>query len=302
MNRINIALLLSAVVLSGCASQQQAKIDASANTAPASTVSASTISTSSDVDIIENENTATENTYESEQSAGASNGVYDPFEPINRIVWDFNRDILDRFILKPLTQGYVAITPQLIRTGLLNAAENLEEPANAINNALQGKGGDSASSAGRFLVNSTVGLLGIFDVADLMGIERKEEDFNQVLGVWGVGTGPYLMLPALGPSDVRDLTGTYIDRFYWPETVLEDRYTIAATVVRLLETRATLLDQEANLDRALDPYLFVRDAYFQRTAFQVSDGEISQRSEEEIEQEADDFEDFESLFEDIPEN
>nr|WP_136251695.1 VacJ family lipoprotein [Ningiella ruwaisensis] len=224
--------------------------------------------------------------------------VSDPFEPVNRVVWDFNRDVLDRFILKPVTQGYVAITPMPVRNGLLNASENIQEPANVINNFLQGKPSDSFASFSRFVINSTIGIFGLFDVAESMGIERQEEDFNQVLGNLGIGTGPYIMLPILGPSDVRNFTGEMVDRFYWPETVLADQYAVGAAVVRLLETRATLLDQEANLERALDQYLFVRDAYFQRSAFELSDGKFGQRTEEEIQEEAEDFEDFESLFED----
>jgi phospholipid-binding lipoprotein MlaA len=221
--------------------------------------------------------------------------ISDPFEPVNRVLWDFNYEILDRFLLKPLTQGYVAITPQPIRTGLVNAANNIEEPANAVNNLLQGKVEGSASSVARFALNTTIGLLGVFDVASAMGIEREREDFGQVLGVWGVDTGPYLMLPALGPSDIRSFTGRIVDNYYWPSTVLEDPYLIAASVVSVIEARASLLEQEEILNRSLDPYLFVRDAYFQRLAFEVSDGEIEQKSDEELEEEQDDFSDFEDL-------
>lgn len=219
----------------------------------------------------------------------------DPFEGFNRVMWDFNYDILDRFLVKPLTKGYVAVTPQVLRTGLLNAANNIEEPANGLNNMLQGKFEGGFVSVGRFALNSTVGLLGFFDVASSMGLERQREDFGQVLGVWGVGTGPYLMLPALGPSDFRSLTGTVVDSYYWPSTVIEDPYLIGAAVVSLLEARAALIEQEENLNRSLDQYLFVRDAYFQRLAFQVSDGEIEQKSEQELEEEQDDFSDFEAL-------
>jgi len=222
-------------------------------------------------------------------------GVWDPFEPFNRVMWDFNYEVLDRFLVKPVTKGYVAVTPMPIRNGLQNAADNIEEPANSINNLLQGKVEGSLTSIGRFAVNTTIGLLGIFDVASSMGLERQREDFGQVLGVWGVGTGPYLMLPALGPNDFRSLTGRVVDNYYWPSTVLEDPYLIAAAVVSLLETRASLLEQEENLNRALDQYLFVRDAYFQRLAFEVSDGKIQQKSEEELEAEEEDFSDFESL-------
>lgn len=221
--------------------------------------------------------------------------VSDPFEPVNRVMWDFNYEVLDKFLLKPVTQGYVAITPQPVRNGLVNASNNIEEPANAVNNLLQGKVEGSLTSVARFAVNSTIGILGIFDVASSMGLEREREDFGQVLGVWGVGTGPYLMLPALGPSDFRSLTGRVVDNYYWPSTVLRDPYVIGAAVVSILESRASLIEQEENLNRALDKYLFVRDAYFQRLAFEVSDGEIKQKSEDELEEEQDDFSDFEDL-------
>ncbi|MFC4700086.1 VacJ family lipoprotein [Glaciecola siphonariae] len=263
MNDIRVSLLLILLVLGGCTSSQREQIE--------------------QVKI--------------NQAKEDRESIADPFEGVNRVVWDFNRDVLDRFILKPITQGYVYVTPQPIRTGLLNAAENIGEPATAINSLLQGKPSDSFASASRFVINSTVGILGIFDVAKSMGIERKEEEFTQVLGSWSIGTGPYLMLPVFGPSDVRNFVGSFVDRYYWPETVLEDPYTVGAAVVRLIETRAALLEQEANLERSLDQYLFVRDAYFQRSAFELSDGKLGQKTQEELEEEADDFADFEALLE-----
>lgn len=223
--------------------------------------------------------------------------VSDPFEGINRLMWDFNRDVLDRFLVKPATQAYVAITPQPIRTGLHNAALNLEEPSNLINNLLQGNPSNSFASFSRFAINSTVGVFGLIDVAGKMGIERKEEDFDHVLGSLGVGSGPYLMLPVFGPRDTREFVGDIADRFYWPESIMEDPHTIAAAVIRLLELRATLLEQEELLERSLDPYMFVRDIYFQRNAFELSDGRIGQQTEEELEEEADDFADFEAFLE-----
>lgn len=223
----------------------------------------------------------------------------DPLEGVNRLVWSFNFDVLDRFLLKPLTKTYVAVMPQFMRTGLLNASENLEEPVNTVNNLLQGKGEESLVSISRFAVNTTVGMLGFFDVANELGLQEEREDFGQVLGVWGVDTGPYLMLPALGPSDVRSFTGRIVDNVYWPLTLLDTPYVVAANVVDIVETRALLLAQEEQLNRALDPYLFVRDAYFQRLEFEVSDGKVETKSEEQIEQESDDFADFEDLLNDI---
>jgi phospholipid-binding lipoprotein MlaA len=223
----------------------------------------------------------------------------DPFEPINRVFWDFNYEVLDRFLVKPVTKVYITVVPQFLRSGLLNAAENLSEPASAVNNLLQGKPVDSLTSVGRFLLNSTVGIVGLFDVASKMGLDEKEEDFGEVLGAWGVGTGPYLMLPALGPSDFRSLTGRAVDNVYWPTTILDDPYVIASNVVKIMEARATLLSQEETLNRSLDQYLFVRDAYFQRLAFKVSDGKIKSRSKEELEEEDDDFSNFEDLLKDM---
>lgn len=223
----------------------------------------------------------------------------DPFEPINRVFWDLNYEILDRFLVKPATKVYITVMPQFLRSGLLNASENLSEPASAVNNLLQGKPVDSLTSVGRFLLNSTVGIVGLFDVASKMGLEVKEEDFGEVLGVWGVGTGPYLMLPALGPSDFRSLTGRVVDNVYWPTTILDDPYVIASNVIKVIEARASLLDQEELLNRSIDQYLFVRDAYFQRLAFKVSDGKIKIKSKEELEEEDDDFSNFEDLLKDM---
>lgn len=281
LKRLSLLILLSATIAAnGCASkqvhEQQAKAQAIDNT--------------SNSQSLDNESLVDEADTASDP---------DPFESVNRIVWDFNYDVLDRFLVKPLTQGYIAITPSPVRVGLQNAADNIEEPANVVNNLLQGKVNGSMTSVARFAVNSTIGILGIFDVASSMGLEREREDFGQVLGVWGVGTGPYLMLPALGPSDLRSLTGRVADNFYWPSTVLEDPYVIGAALVSLLEARASLLQQEELLNRATDPYLFVRDAYFQNLAFEVSDGQIEQKSEEELEQETEDFSDFEDLLDGI---
>jgi phospholipid-binding lipoprotein MlaA len=279
-NKFTIIAFVFALGLGGCASQsanEQAELSKNQETADGEvTLSADAI----------NVETAPERNV-------------DPFEPINRVFWDFNFEILDRFLVKPATKAYITVTPQFIRSGLLNASENLSEPASAVNNLLQGKPVDSLTSVGRFLLNSTVGIVGLFDVASEMGLEVKEEDFGEVLGVWGVGTGPYLMLPALGPSDFRSFTGRVVDNVYWPMTILEDPYVIASNVIKIMETRASLLAQEETLNRSLDQYLFVREAYFQRLAFKVSDGKITIKSKEELEEEDDDFSNFEDLLKDM---
>lgn len=210
----------------------------------------------------------------------------DPLETVNRTIWDFNRDILDEYILKPVTVAYVDNTPEKFRAGLYNAARNLDEPSNFVNNLLQGKVGASATSFGRFTINSTLGLLGLVDVAADMGLERQSEDFGQTLGSWGVGTGPYLMLPALGPSDPRSFTGDVVDRLYWPMNDLNVYWNFFSTGVQVVEARASLMAQEQLIYDSLDSYAFVKDIYFQNLANQVADGveddsdEFSEEDEE----------------------
>ena len=139
-----------------------------------------------------------------------------PFESVNRSIWDFNYNVLDEYLLRPLTVAYVDYMPGFARTGLMNMATNLEEPSNTVNNLLQGKFAGSFTSLGRFVINSTIGLLGAIDVASEIGLKPEEEEFGEVLGKWGLDTGPYLMLPALGPNDVRSGVGDIVDSAYFP--------------------------------------------------------------------------------------
>lgn len=215
----------------------------------------------------------------------------DPLESFNRAMWDFNYDVLDKYILRPVTVVYVDYMPNPARKGLFNAALNLEEPSNSVNNLLQGKVEGSFVSLGRFLLNSTVGILGLFDVASEIGLERAEEEFGEVLGVYGVGTGPYLMIPAMGPTDIRSTVGDVVDSSYFPLQDLNLYVTIVRTGIKVLEGRAQLMDQESQLDQSLDPYAFVKNAYFQNLEFKVSDGKTAQKPEE-LEQEEEGFEDF----------
>ncbi|MDM7861965.1 VacJ family lipoprotein [Alteromonas sp. ASW11-36] len=221
----------------------------------------------------------------------------DPLEPINRAVWDFNYDVLDAYILRPITVGYVTVMPEVARKGLLNAAQNLEEPVNFVNNLLQGKAAESFDSAFRFVINSTVGLAGTIDVAGAIGVERQEEDFDEVMGVWGIGNGPYLMIPAAGPNDVRGVTGEVVDNLYFPATYLNSNWTLLRWSVELLETRALFMEQEQQLEASADSYAFVKSAYFQNKAFQVNDGEVEE--EQLDEDELEDFEAFEDMLDDI---
>lgn len=145
------------------------------------------------------------------------------------------------------------------------------------------------------MINFTVGLLGVFDVATSLGLEEAQEELGQVLGVWGVGTGPYLLLPALGPSDVRSSAGSIVDDIVIPEAIFSNGIGLGGVAIRTIEARAALMDQEETLERALGQSLFVRDAYFQSLAFEVNDGEISDLSDEQLQQDEDAFSEFEDL-------
>ncbi|SFC22513.1 MlaA family lipoprotein [Pseudoalteromonas denitrificans] len=211
----------------------------------------------------------------------------DPLQTVNRPVYDFNMDILDSYILRPATVGYVAITPQPVRRGLLNFAENINEPVDGINAALQGKVGNAGVSVARFLINSTVGIFGFFDVASEIGLEQIDEDFGQTLGVWGVDDGAYLMLPAYGPSTARNISGDVIDGFVIPSIALSMPQSFLLFAIKALEARASLIPQEALLNESLDPYIFVKEAYLQRQVYDLYDG--NPPLEEEVEDFDEDF-------------
>ncbi|MCY7294396.1 MlaA family lipoprotein [Alteromonas sp. a30] len=207
----------------------------------------------------------------------------DPLESFNRVMWSFNWDILDKYLVRPVAVSYRENVPSFIRRGVHNAALNLEEPASTVNNLLQGEMQGMAVSLGRFTINTTIGLLGTIDVAREMGIERRPEDFGEVLGRWGSGTGPYIMLPALGPHDVRTTLGRVVDNAYFPLADLNIYFSVLQNGVKLLETRADLVAQEDQLYNSLDPYAFVKDAYFQRLQNKVNNGVEQKQSEEEVE-------------------
>ncbi|WP_341219549.1 VacJ family lipoprotein [uncultured Pseudoalteromonas sp.] len=196
----------------------------------------------------------------------------DPLQSINRPLYDFNMDVLDAYILRPAAVGYVAVTPVPVRQSIVHFTDNLTAPVDMVNAGLQGKPGNASVSLARFLVNSTVGILGIFDVASSLGLNRVDEDFGQTMGVWGIGDGAYLMLPAMGPTTARNLTGDVVDNFVLPEIALTTPQTVLVFALKAVEARASLMAQEGLLNDSLDPYLFVKDIYFQRQLFELYDG------------------------------
>jgi phospholipid-binding lipoprotein MlaA len=208
----------------------------------------------------------------------------DPIEPLNRGVYQFN-DALDKVLLKPAAEVYRGVLPQFVRTSVSNIFSNINDVIVALNNLLQGKFIDSVSDVGRIAVNSTIGVLGIFDVATHLGMEKHDEDFGQTLGYWGIGDGPYLVLPFFGPKNLRDTVGLFVDYKTDPITYIDptrDRNIVRG--VRIVNRRSELLETSKILETAaLDPYEFVRDAYLQRRRNLVHDGSPPPEKDDDIE-------------------
>ena len=203
----------------------------------------------------------------------ATTSPRDPLEPMNRVIYRFN-DTVDTVLVRPIAEGYRFVLPQFVRTGISNFFSNIGDVLVALNNLLQGKVVNALSDLGRVVVNTTIGLGGLFDVASPIGLEKHNEDFGQTLGFWGIGDGPYLMLPLLGPSNLRDAVGTVVGAKLDPigfVNVMRLRNSLWGT--RVLSQRADLLDTSRILETAaLDPYEFLRDAYLQRRRNLVFDG------------------------------
>ncbi len=197
----------------------------------------------------------------------------DPYESYNRAMYKFN-DTLDKAVIKPVAQGYDFIVPEPVSWGISNFFSNLNEITVIINDLLQGKFEQAAHDAGRFGLNSTVGVFGIFDVAGHAGYKKNNEDFGQTLGVWGAEPGAYIVLPLFGPRNVRDTFGLVGDMFTDPVMYVEgDDARLALAATRLIDTRARLLGTSKVLDEASDDqYEYIRNAYLQRRQYLVYDG------------------------------
>lgn len=205
------------------------------------------------------------------QPARAQSAI-DPLEPLNRSIYIFN-DALDQALIKPAAQTYARHMPELIQVSLRNFFSNLTEPWTGVNSLLQGKPRQAASDFGRFFLNFAL-TFGLNDIASELGLARSNEDFGQTLGVWGVESGPYLVLPILGPSSVRDGIGRVTDILTDPSRKIKgygDFY--ALTAVRIVDVRVSLLPADRMLESvALDRYTFIRNAYLQRRQSLVHDG------------------------------
>lgn len=202
----------------------------------------------------------------------------DPFEPWNRGVWRVNQAV-DKVTLRPLAQGYRAVTPEPFRVGIRNAYDNLTEPWSFINNIFQGKLSRAGRNLGRLVINTTVGVGGLYDAATDFGIASADEDLGQTFATWGIGEGPFLMLPLFGPSNARDFTGFVGQALGEPVGLyfrLEDLNTanIGVTAGNILVQREQVLDQfDSLVSQSQDSYAAIRSAYRQNREFDIYDGD-----------------------------
>ncbi len=207
----------------------------------------------------------------------------DPWQGMNRGIYKFN-DGLDRAVLKPTAQGYKKVTPQWLRTGVGNVFSNLRYPVTIANQLLQAKPKLFLQDTCRFVTNTVFGLVGIFDVADKIGLREHDEDFGQTFARWGMPSGPYLVLPFFGPSSVRDAPGIVVGYFF---NVLRNTNTPAgvewgARGLEVIDKRASLLTTDATLDSAYDKYGVIRDAWVQRREYLIFDGNPPEEKIEEF--------------------
>jgi phospholipid-binding lipoprotein MlaA len=206
-------------------------------------------------------------------AAFAEGNPRDPYEGFNRSMFAVN-EVVDKYAAKPVALTYDRMTPLPVKAAVGNFFGNTSELWVGVNSALQGKFADAGVDFGRLLINSTIGIFGLFDVASELGFERHDEDFGQTLAVWGVGDGGFLFLPALGPRTLRDTAGWGVDyaadpiRFFDPTGVRD-----GVTIIRFVDVRASLLPSDRVVEEAaLDKYAYIRDAYLQRRLNQIYDG------------------------------
>ncbi|MGV6393639.1 MlaA family lipoprotein [Pseudomonas caspiana] len=197
----------------------------------------------------------------------------DPWESVNRVIFRFN-DTVDTYALKPIAQGYQFIAPQFVEDGVHNFFNNIGDVGNFANNVLQAKPAAAGVDTARLIFNTTFGLLGFIDVGTKMGLQRSDEDFGQTLGYWGVQSGPYVVIPLLGPSTVRDAIAKYPDTYTSPYKYIDHVPTRnTALGVNLVDTRASLLSAERLING--DKYIFIRNAFLQNREFRVKDGQVT---------------------------
>ena len=229
-------------------------------------------------------------------ASSAAPAAHDPWEPLNRGIYQFN-DFGDRLLIKPIAKGYKAVVPTFMRRGVSNFYDNLSTPRSALNNLLQGKPKRALDDTARFLVNSTLGIGGLFDIASGAGMEEYDEDFGQTFAVWGVPDGPYVVLPFMGPSTLRDAFGRPLDALADPLYHHDDSSVRDPLIVlEIIDLRHRLLAAEGLIEDSRDPYITLRESYLQNRNYVIHDGDPPVDDDF-----YDDFEDFDDVDEDASE-
>jgi len=207
----------------------------------------------------------------------------DPIEKFNRKIHRFNH-VVDKKVFKPIAKRYLKHVPEKVRRGVRNFVANLREPTTIVNDLLQGKPDQAAQDTLRFVINSTFGLAGIFDVASHLQLPRNREDFGQTFGKWGVPSGPYLVLPFLGPSNLRDLSGLVPQYAYTDlsSSINSGGLVLGTRIAGIVDTRARLLPLDDVLESQLDPYVFIRESYKQTRIRDINDGQVEEEEEDEF--------------------
>ena len=223
----------------------------------------------------------------------------DPFESINRPLWTFTYDYVDKYVARPASLAYGEYTPVFLREGLYNMAQHFNEPSTLINQLLLFQFENAAKTSGRFVMNSTIGLLGFYDPAKDFGWTRNQKEFGEVMGYYGVPDGPYIIIPGIKPSSIREEVGDYVDQYYWPYATLGFWPAAFRWAIDGMENRITLVEQEDIIEESIDSYEFVKNAYFQNMRFKVYDGnppiEVNEDDEEALDDFLDELDDFEDM-------
>lgn len=207
----------------------------------------------------------------------------DPWERVNRVSYTVT-DGLDRAVVKPTTKAYRAVTPNLVETGVSNFFDNLLYPQVVVNDLLQAKFTSALHDTGRFVLNTTVGVGGLFDPASRAGLQKNDEDFGQTLGKWGVPSGPYVFIPLLGPSTLRDAFGRIPDQLFLDPAIYLDNSSVRYGLLglSLIDSRARLLEAEKAIGEVYDRYAILRSVYLQQREYKVKDGDVPEQELEEF--------------------
>ncbi|EGR1510717.1 MlaA family lipoprotein [Vibrio vulnificus] len=228
---------------------------------------------------------------QNDEASGQHHYEGDPFESFNRSMWTINYDYLDPYIVRPVSLAYVEYTPGPVRVGVANFLSNLDEPSSMVNNIIMGNGQRAVDHFNRFWINSTFGLLGLIDIASAAGITKHDEKaFSDAVGHYGVGNGPYLMIPGYGPYTVREVTDT-VDGMYVPLVYLNFWAGLGKWALEGMEKRALLVNQEGQLEASPDPYALTREVYLQRQAFkaEIKKEEVDEEEEALLDEYLDEY-------------